>query len=101
VVWTKVPIPTLAEPNPNAGDITPEARKLISNFVERTFSQHLGADNVLWFKNWASIQSVPSVGHIHVLLRGVSDEFLTSIVGPVVNGEKRKGIGKRERENDE
>jgi len=55
---------------------------------------------VLWFKNWASIQSVRSVEHIHVLVRGASDEFLVSVLGLETNGEM-KGIGDLEREREE
>ncbi|PWW77462.1 hypothetical protein C7212DRAFT_277351 [Tuber magnatum] len=101
VVWTKTPIPTIQGPDPKAGDITPESRKLISDFVQHTFIQHLGAENVLWFKNWASIQSVRSVEHIHVLVRGASDEFLESILDLGANGEMKKGIGELEREREE
>jgi Protein of unknown function (DUF3605) len=101
VCWTKARIPTLEEPDPNAGDITPESRKLINDFVEQTFARHLGADNVLWFKNWASIQSVRSVEHIHVLVRGASEEFLKSVVGVEGNGGIQKGIGQLEKEREE
>ncbi|RPB02106.1 hypothetical protein L873DRAFT_1841974 [Choiromyces venosus 120613-1] len=100
VVWTKVSIPTIQEPNPEAGDITPESRKLIRDFVQQTFIQHLSAENVLWFKNWASIQSVRSVEHIHVLVRGASDEFLKSVLDLEANGEM-KCIGDLEREREE
>lgn len=79
-----------------AGDLTPEARVIIEDFVERTFTRHLGEENVLWFKNWASIQSVRSVEHIHVLVRGASQEFLSTLVGTEGNGEMIKGIGQLE-----
>ena len=101
VAWTKAFISTIQEPDPKAGDITPESRVLISDFVQHTFTQHLGAENVLWFKNWASIQSVRSVEHIHVLVRGTSDEFLESVLGLEANGEMKKGIGELEREREE
>lgn len=97
VCWTKSPIPTLDDSVP-AGDLTPEARITIENFVERTFTRHLGKENVLWFKNWASTQSVRSVEHIHVLVRGASEEFLRAVVGTEVNGQIIKGIGQLERE---
>lgn len=97
VCWTKSPIPTLDDSVP-AGDLTPEARITIEDFVERTFTRHLGKENVLWFKNWASIQSVRSVEHIHVLVRGASEEFLRAVVGTEVNGQMMKGIGQLERE---
>lgn len=99
VCWTKSPIPTL-DNSVHAGDLTPEARVIIEGFVERTFSRHLGKENVLWFKNWASIQSVRSVEHIHVLIRGASEEFLKTVVGAEANGEMIKGIGQLERERE-
>lgn len=99
VCWTKSPIPTL-DNSVQAGDLTPEARVIIEDFVERTFARHLGKENVLWFKNWASIQSVRSVEHIHVLIRGASEEFLRAVVGTEANGEMIKGIGQLERERE-
>lgn len=83
-----------------AGDLTPEARVIIEDFVERTFTQHLGKENVLWFKNWASIQSVRSVEHIHVLVRGASEEFLSTVIETEENGEMIKGMGQLEREKE-
>lgn len=100
VCWTKSLIPILANSIP-AGDITPEARKIIEGFVERTFTRHLGKENVLWFKNWASIQSVRSVEHIHVLVRDADEKFLRSIVGVEANGGIVKGIGQLQREREE
>lgn len=101
VAWTKSPIPTLPDSDPDAGDLTPEARKIIEDFVEKTFTRHLGKGNVLWFKNWASIQSVRSVEHIHILVRGASEEFLKTVVGVEANGGAMKGIGQLEREREE
>lgn len=77
VAWTKAPIAT----QPPEGDLTPESRKMLQDFVDRTFIQNLGADNVLWFKNWASIQSVRSVEHIHILIRNYDEEFIKEVVG--------------------
>lgn len=99
VCWTKSPIPTLDDSVP-AGDLTPEARGIIEDFVDRTFTQHLGKENVLWFKNWASIQSVRSVEHIHVLARGAGEEFLRAVVGAEGNSEIIKGIGQLEKERE-
>ncbi|KAL7273903.1 hypothetical protein RUND412_003212 [Rhizina undulata] len=99
VVWTKAKIPIVEDPaHPDAGDITPEARRLINDFVTKTFTDHLGAENVLWFKNWASIQSVRSVEHLHVLVRGATDDFILSVVGPEANGGLKRGIGQLEKE---
>ncbi|CCX32814.1 hypothetical protein FPQ18DRAFT_322037 [Pyronema domesticum] len=90
VCWTKSPIATEGE----KGDLTPEARRIIEGWVEKTFTQYLGRENVLWFKNWKSIQSVRSVEHIHVLIRNYEEEWLNGIVGKdardEVIGEKEK-----------
>ncbi|KAI5838232.1 hypothetical protein DFP73DRAFT_503375 [Morchella snyderi] len=97
VCWTKAPIATQPDSIP-AGDLTPESREIIDSYVNRTFKQRLGKENVLWFKNWASIQSVRSVEHIHVLVRGASEEFLKSVIGAEGGGLKMKGISQLEKE---
>ncbi|KAJ6263299.1 hypothetical protein Dda_1862 [Drechslerella dactyloides] len=65
VVWTKAAIAI-----DDTGDITPASRALIVAFVNRVFVDGLGlpAEQVLWFKNWAALQSVRTVEHIHVLV---------------------------------
>lgn len=87
VVWSKTPIAT----KPENGDVTDESRALIEGFVDRTFVQRLQTDpsfegiqkdvirkkHVLWFKNWAALQSVRSLEHFHVLVRGVPDGVIT------------------------
>ena len=76
LVWTKTPIPVDAE----KGDVTPESRRLIVEFVERHFVKDLeaegGWERVLWFKNWVSLQSVRGVDHVHVLVRDAPGELL-------------------------
>ena len=87
VVWSKSPIPT----KPENGDVTDESRALIEGFVDRMLVQRLQRhpkfegvqkevireEHVLWFKNWAALQSVRSLEHFHVLVRGVPDEIIT------------------------
>lgn len=91
VVWSKTPIAT----KPENGDVTDESRALIEEFVDRTFIERLSKDpafegvekdiirkkNVQWFKNWAALQSVRSLEHFHVLLRGVPDSIITEWTG--------------------
>ncbi|RPA78962.1 hypothetical protein BJ508DRAFT_416302 [Ascobolus immersus RN42] len=77
VVWTKASIDTC----PPLGDLTPESRQLIQEYVSSTFNALVGDENVLWFKNWASIQSVRSVEHVHVLVRNCTEEHLAGWVG--------------------
>lgn len=87
VVWSKTPIAT----KPENGDVTDESRAIIESFVDRTFVQRLQKvagfehtdkdvirkENVLWFKNWTALQSVRSLEHFHVLLRGVPNAIIT------------------------
>lgn len=77
MVWTKASIETC----PPLGDLTPESRRLIEEFVRSRFNSLVGDDNVLWFKNWASIQSVRAVEHVHVLVRNPTEEQLVGWVG--------------------
>ena len=67
------------------GDLTPESRLAVDNFVQTTFVDRIGASNasdyVLWFKNWSGLQSVPGIDHVHVLVRNVPDSVLTDWTG--------------------
>lgn len=70
VVWTRTAIAT----DDDKGDMTPESRKVVGDFVKWYFVDRLGAGGekqVLWFKNWVALQSVRALEHIHVLVRGV------------------------------
>jgi Protein of unknown function (DUF3605) len=87
VIWSKTPIAT----KPENGDVTDESRAFIEDFVDRTFVQRLQKepgfegidkdvirkDHVQWFKNWTALQSVRSLEHFHVLLRGVPRAIIT------------------------
>ncbi|KAF3906179.1 hypothetical protein ABW20_dc0100898 [Dactylellina cionopaga] len=66
VVWTKAEIPI----DPLSGDVTDESRRIIIDYVNKIFIRELGfsSENVLWFKNWAALQSIRTVEHIHVLV---------------------------------
>ncbi|CAN8096526.1 unnamed protein product [Discula destructiva] len=75
VVWSRTLIPT----EPTTGDVTPESRQLIRDFVKRYFVDKLGPggeERVMWFKNWVSLQSVRSLEHIHVLVKDVDPALL-------------------------
>jgi hypothetical protein len=78
-VWLKVRLPTIAE----TGDLADNGREMVNVFVDETFTKALGVegqDRVLWFKNWAAIQSIQGVEHIHILLRDVDQENLSKII---------------------
>jgi hypothetical protein len=86
VVWLRTPV-AVKEEN---GDVTDESRALIEGFVRRTFVERLEREkgrfedptaHVLWFKNWTALQSVRSLEHIHVLVRGVGEEILQEWTG--------------------
>ncbi|KAF2770626.1 hypothetical protein EJ03DRAFT_60060 [Teratosphaeria nubilosa] len=77
LVWSKTPIAT----DDREGDVTPESRRLIHDFVQNFFVKDLGGDEaarqrVLWFKNWVSLQSVRGVDHVHVLVKNATPKLL-------------------------
>ncbi|KAF7536070.1 hypothetical protein G7054_g4826 [Neopestalotiopsis clavispora] len=75
VVWSRTPIKTDAQ----TGDMTPESRSTIQDFVQRFFIDRLGPggeDRVLWFKNWVALQSVPALEHIHLMVKDVGQDIL-------------------------
>lgn len=61
------------------GDLTAEGREMVQQFVKERIVKIVGADRVLWFKNWARLQSVRGVEHFHVLLKDVSREQLATL----------------------
>ncbi|KFY17852.1 hypothetical protein V491_04915 [Pseudogymnoascus sp. VKM F-3775] len=78
VVWTKF---ALEEDPEMGGDLTDRQRKEIDDYVEKTFRVQCGKDNVIWFRNWASLKSVHSVEHFHVMLFNADQKFLDRITG--------------------
>ncbi|KAI1758966.1 hypothetical protein GGR53DRAFT_191346 [Hypoxylon sp. FL1150] len=75
VVWSRTTIAV----DPENGDMTPESRKNIENFIKRFFIEKLGPggnDKVLWFKNWVALQSVRALEHIHVIVRNIEKDVL-------------------------
>ncbi len=75
VVWSRTPIETDGE----RGDMTPESRRVVTNFVKTFFVRRLGpdgSDKVLWFKNWVALQSVRALDHIHIIVRDVDQDIL-------------------------
>ncbi|KAK2008128.1 hypothetical protein LZ32DRAFT_609764 [Colletotrichum eremochloae] len=75
VVWSRTIIPT----DPDTGDMTPESRRTVQDFVNMYFVNSLGeggTERVVWFKNWVALQSVRTLEHIHVLVRDVDVEII-------------------------
>ena len=82
IVWLK----NRLESEPSKGDMTPKSRQQVEDFVERTFTdrvKHLPGEpeKVLWFKNWAALQSVPGLEHVHVLIRDVPEDVILEWTG--------------------
>ncbi|KAL6706791.1 hypothetical protein ACN47E_005127 [Coniothyrium glycines] len=79
VVWSKQRLPVDA-----AGALSEEGKTLVEQFVRRVFREAAGegrdgveeGEKVLWFKNSTNLQSVRSLEHFHVLVRGVSEDVL-------------------------
>ena len=77
VVWLKTRIPVEG----SEGHLTAMSRDFIDAFVNRTFVERMKeggieGDNVMWFRNWVSLQSVRGVEHVHVLVRNVPKEMM-------------------------
>lgn len=75
VIWTKFDL----EEDPATSDLTIEARKEIDDFVNETFRSRVEPENVIWFKNWASLKSVHAVEHFHVMLYDPDMTFVEEI----------------------
>lgn len=93
VVWTKFEL----EDDPATDDLTPEARQMIDDYVEKTFRSRVNAEQVscqtgyvggvalltrykvIWFKNWKSLKSVHAVEHFHVMLYDPDLAFIEEI----------------------
>lgn len=87
-VWSKLRIePDQASP---IGDISPATREVIEKYVSKTFVKAMGIarENILWFKNWEALQSVKSISHLHVIVKGMTQEQLELVLyqsGEVLN----------------
>ncbi|KAF2279479.1 uncharacterized protein EI97DRAFT_464735 [Westerdykella ornata] len=76
VVWSKIRLPIHA----TTGGLTDEGAGIVEAFVRREFRERVGegegreGERVLWFRNPTNLQSVRSLEHVHVLIRGVTEE---------------------------
>jgi len=77
VVWTKFQL----EEDNMTGDLTPNARMQVQQYVEKTFGSRLTSEHVAWFKNWRSLKSVHAVEHFHVMLFDPDMSFVREITG--------------------
>lgn len=80
VVWTKVPIPS------DSNGVTTEARKTINEFIDSYFVKKHGIarENLAWFKNPVILQTIPSIAHFHVLVRGSTHQKIEAILNDSV-----------------
>lgn len=84
-IWTKFRIP--ADPTSPIGDISKKTRQIIEKYLTKTFVEKYGIEwsDILWFKNWESLQSVKRLSHIHVLIKGLDQEMIEDMLyGPGV-----------------
>lgn len=84
-IWTKFRIPS--DPASPIGDISKETRAIIEKYLTKTFVEKYGIEwsNMVWFKNWESLQSVKRLSHIHVLIKGLGQEDIDDMLyGPGV-----------------
>lgn len=77
VVWTKFEL----EDDPKTDDLTEKAREEIEDYVDHTFGERVGKENVIWFKNWRTLKSVHAVEHFHVMLYDPDLEFISKVTG--------------------
>ncbi|ODQ79610.1 hypothetical protein BABINDRAFT_37580 [Babjeviella inositovora NRRL Y-12698] len=82
LVWCKAEIPT--DPKSTIGDMSPETRARINRWMDVCFVQNpklqIPWKNLCWFKNWAALQSIPKLAHIHLMIRGLKPEQLEMIL---------------------
>lgn len=73
-VWSKRAIES--DPESIVGDISADTRARIEKYVDDKFVKKLGIARMelVWFRNWGSLQSVKEISHIHVLVRNMTEE---------------------------
>ena len=78
-VWLKTPLPK----DSVKGALTDEGTDMVNTFIKNKIEQPLGIegqDKLQWFRNYTILQSIRSVDHVHVLLRGVDEELLDALL---------------------
>ncbi|KAJ5773463.1 hypothetical protein N7457_008359 [Penicillium paradoxum] len=84
VVWTKFEL----KDDPATGYLTASAQAAIESYVQVTFCSRVPPEQVVWFKNWKSLKSVPGLEHFHVMLHRPDMEFVREITRgdvPLIN----------------
>ncbi|RKP31660.1 hypothetical protein METBISCDRAFT_22108 [Metschnikowia bicuspidata] len=75
-VWSKRSIES--DLNSAVGDLSADTRAVIEKYVQAKFVVQLGIppENIVWFRNWAALQSIKEISHIHVLVRNMDSDQL-------------------------
>lgn len=91
VIWTKFSLPSnpITSTDPD-GDLTPEARTAINDFVQKHFVKVCGQENVIWFKNWSALKSIHAVEHFHVMVFDEDGRFSGhgGVLGDMAGGDE-------------
>jgi hypothetical protein len=78
VVWLKQRLPVDAD-----GALNDEGRSLVDVFMRSEIMPKMGepkvGQSILWFKNRTNLQSVRSLEHVHLLIKGVDAEVLDAL----------------------
>jgi len=95
VVWTKFQL----KEDALSGYLTDEARRLVQEFVDRTFKSRVPLEHVTWFKNWRSLKSVHAVEHFHIMLFNPDPAFVKEItaahVPSIVTHERKSSAAQK------
>ncbi|CAK9438522.1 uncharacterized protein LODBEIA_P27460 [Lodderomyces beijingensis] len=79
-IWSKLTIPN--DTTSAVGDVSPLTRRIINKYLAKTFVEHgVQPAQIVWFRNWTSLQSVRSISHIHVILHDVDPVFIQQLIG--------------------
>lgn len=80
-VWCKFSIPLEDD---DLGDLPMVTRVEIEAFVMRCFVNNkavaIPRQNIVWFRNWALLQSIPRLAHVHLLFHNVSPGVLSALI---------------------
>lgn len=97
-VWTKLDIPS--DPESEVGDVTDFTKAVIDRWVTKNFVETLGvpAEDVYWFRNFPSLQSVQELSHVHIVCRGLGEKRFKRVIdtsGVVLSSEEYEEIERK------
>ncbi len=61
--------------------MTLDAKSEFEKFIDDLFFQKLGIEkeNLAWFRNTTPLQSIKEIGHLHVMIRDITNEHKSKI----------------------